>query len=423
MAAARGSGRTRRAPIFAKGARIGNYEIRELLGEGGMGQVFEAFDHDLWRMVAVKAAWPKSREGELRSEARALAAVRHPSLLVVHGFGRHDQTDYVVVERVLGHSLWQYLRDRRKRGGPMSTDEALDVLIPLTSALSAVHAAGLVHRDVKSPNVMIAHDGRIVLMDFGLVRSTSITPTDEDAGTPEYIAPEAISKEVEVRNAFRLDLYALGIIGHEVLTGRPPFRGRTTPDVLAQHLAAEVPGVDRDDVPLELQTILTELLAKDPDERPSSADAVVHRLQRIRARDAISSFDADLRVLIVEDEPATAKLMKFLVKRTLPRAQIEILDDGDKAVERLRIDPPHVVILDLSLPGTSGVELCMYARGSHLRCEIIVASASVRPQEVQLLHEIGVDQIITKGPQLEARLTPLLVAALQRHVARRFGRA
>src|SRR5271165_3254606 len=160
----------REAPVFEIGQVVADaYEIKAVLGAGGMGEVYDAHDRVLNRHVALKVVRPNIAPDYLLREGRALAAIHHPGVVTVHAMGEHRGVGILVLERVRGLSLDRVLEDRRLRGERMPVGEALDLLIAVADALSVVHRAGLTHRDVKPGNVMLAPGGRVVLMDFGLV--------------------------------------------------------------------------------------------------------------------------------------------------------------------------------------------------------------------------------------------------------------
>ncbi len=198
--------------IFATGELLdGIYEIMQLLGRGGMGEVFEAHDHLLNRRVAIKAAWPNPLTPPLRNEARALAAFQHPSLVSVHTLGEHRGIDYLVMERVYGVSLTQHASTRWHSGEQFTAAEVVQILLPASEGLSVVHRAGLVHRDVKPDNIMLTPVHRVVLMDFGLVLPEfDVNGQQRVAGSPPYMAPEALLNTAATGSGHLVDIFGLG---------------------------------------------------------------------------------------------------------------------------------------------------------------------------------------------------------------------
>ena len=171
-AAARRGARATRTPVRVPGDLVGGtYEILRVIGEGGMGQVFEAEDRTLHRRVAIKVGWPEGDARALRMEAQALSALRHPSMVTIHHLVHEGGIDFVVMERIYGVSLATHISRRRAAKQPFTIGEVVHVLAELADGLAVVHGAGLAHRDVKPANVMLAPKERVVLMDFGLSRA------------------------------------------------------------------------------------------------------------------------------------------------------------------------------------------------------------------------------------------------------------
>ena len=405
----------------------GAYEVRELLGEGGMGQVYEAQDLALQRRVAIKMSWPTTARGLVRREAIALAAIRHPSMVVVHGVGEHENLEYVVMERVYGVPLDDYLARRTR----LTPSEALAILIPLADALSAVHAGSIAHRDVKPANIMLAPRGRLVLMDFGIFLSESHVGDQEFvSGTPEYMAPEAILGRIEARAAPQVDLYAFGVLIYQMFAGEVPFQGDDRRAVLQAHIMTPPPPLTS--APPKIAALVSELLAKDPDMRPASMEVVLWRLRAIaehtppdppQQEEPSDDEDEDapppLHVLVVDDDEAILKLLAMIVKRALPTCTLATARGGEEALNRIRTQSPGLMLLDLHMPKMSGVELCMYLRGApHLaeRCTIVPVSAGAQEPDLQLLHQLGITQFVSKGSRLSERLTPILREAYEKHL-------
>jgi serine/threonine protein kinase len=282
-------------PLFSRGELVSEqYEIRDLLGRGSMGQVFDAHDVALNRRVALKAAFPHIDRGLTRKEAQGLAAVRHHGVTAVYGVGEHRGVPYFVMERLLGESLSSRIEARQIEGELFSVGEALDLLVPLAETLAAVHAAGIAHRDVKPANVMITVGERVVLTDFGIVaQERAVLPGMPVVGTFEYMAPETIRGAVEPGNAYLADAYAFGVLAYELVAGRRPFEAETVPEVLAMHLRDEPDALTllRDDVPPLFESIVGELLQKDPLDRPHAMASVARRLRdpAMRSRTAMRS--------------------------------------------------------------------------------------------------------------------------------------
>lgn len=256
----------------------GRYELAERLASGGMGDVWLGTDLVLKRRVAVKVMRPDADHEELfavrfRDEALHCAALLHTNIVTVFDYGEEDGLAYLVMELVDGQPLSQVLRER----GPLPHDEVRSIMGQAALALGVAHEARVVHRDVKPANIMVRPDGLVKLTDFGIARALDAsghTRQGELLGTPNYISPEQVMGETATGAS---DLYALGVVAHEMLTGRPPF-DRETPLATAMSQVQEPPPPLPADVPEHLALVIEDCLAKDPEARPPNARAVALRL-------------------------------------------------------------------------------------------------------------------------------------------------
>jgi CheY-like chemotaxis protein len=389
----------------------GSYEIRSVLGEGGMGRVYGAHDLTLSRRVAIKASWPLVDKTLLLKEAQAIASVRHPGMIDVYGAGTHCGVPYLVMEFLYGVDLESFLARRRSDTAPFDVREALDVLIPVADALAAVHRSGIAHRDVKPGNIMLTPNGRIVLMDFGLFRPENSAQAML-CGTPEYMSPESVKPDTDPRDAFYADIYALGITAYELLTGEVPFQGEDAVATLKLHVSLPVPALRdaRPDAPPRLASLVQEMLAKEPFERPPSMEAVLFRLRAVKEALETRAPQKTFAVLVVDDDPALGKLLGMYAQRALPEASVVLVEDAERALLSVRERAPDAMLLDLHMPRMNGIELCMMLRGAHLadQCTIIAVSAGAREADIDLLRQLGITRFVAKGSELGGRLTPLL---------------
>ncbi len=262
------------------GRVIGNrYTLTQPIASGGMGDVWEATDGVLGREVAVKVlrtgvrSTDESFTRRFRDEARHAAALTHPNVAAVYDYGEEaDGTAYLVMERVPGEPLTELIRE-----GRVGPDQARWILGQASLALAAAHATGLVHRDVKPGNIIVTPSGAAKLTDFGLARAgegNGHTLTGEVLGTPDYISPEQALGEPATPAS---DLYSLGIVAHEMLSGARPF-DMGTPVATALAHVNDVPPPLPDTVPEDLRAVVAACLSKDPAHRPGSALEVARSL-------------------------------------------------------------------------------------------------------------------------------------------------
>lgn len=265
------------------------YELRGLIGRGGMAEVHRALDRELGRTVAVKLL-PSEYRGDaeygwrLRDEARAAAVIDHPHVVAVHDVGASGGGEvFVVMELVEGRTLRDELRDR----GRLPPDEAASLLVPVCEALAAAHDRGVVHRDVNPGNVMRCTDGTVKLMDFGIARVADVegfTNTGVVVGTAAYLSPEQVRCEpLDGRS----DLYAVGCTLYELLTGQPPFRGPSSVEVASQRLR-ESPVPPRQlsrEISPDLDAVVLRALALEPAMRHHDARELADDLRRFVAQD------------------------------------------------------------------------------------------------------------------------------------------
>lgn len=273
---------------LSKGHRIGPYEIVRLLGEGGMGAVYEAIQAPIGRRVALKVLLPEfAHNGDVANrffnEARAVNVIEHPSLVQVSDFGRSsDGTAYLVMEFLRGESLESRLKRLLRDGRPMPASAALLIAVQMAAALAAAHSKGIVHRDLKPANVMLVLDPvapggeRAKILDFGIAKLTQHqgkgTNTNALLGTPRYMSPEQCRGAGEVDD--RTDVYALGVMLYEMLAGRTPFLGEGHGDFIGQHMFKEPPLLSEfaPTVPNYVGALVHRLLVKDRFNRPRMGD-------------------------------------------------------------------------------------------------------------------------------------------------------
>ncbi|MFI7008744.1 tetratricopeptide repeat protein [Streptomyces sp. NPDC050145] len=270
----------------------GRYRLLDLIGRGGMGEVWRARDESLGRYVAVKCLKPVGPQRDqdftrvlrerFRREARVAAGLQHRGITVVHDFGEDEGVLYLVMELLEGRDLSRLLKDNRQR--PLPVDDIVDIAGQVAAALAYTHAQGIVHRDLKPANIVRLADGTAKICDFGIARlghdigfTSRLTGTGIAMGTPHYMSPEQIGG---VHVDRRSDLYSLGCVLYELATGAPPFDLADAWAVLVGHrdTVPEPPRSLRPDLPRHLDRIIRDLLAKDPDDRPHDAAELAARI-------------------------------------------------------------------------------------------------------------------------------------------------
>jgi serine/threonine protein kinase len=254
------------------------YTLTRRIAAGGMGEVWAATDAVLGRTVAVKLLNPalSQQSGFLdrfRAEARHAAALHHPNITTVFDYGEDDGSAYLVMERVAGQPLSEIIAER----APLSAQATASILIQAATALEAAHQGGVIHRDVKPANILVTPDGTAKLTDFGisrLVNTVPLTQTGEVLGTAQYLSPEQAMGQSATASS---DIYALGVVGHEMLTGQRPFEADTMAATAFAHLNQPPPPLP-DTVPVGIRSVISAALAKDPADRPGTAAAMAAAL-------------------------------------------------------------------------------------------------------------------------------------------------
>jgi beta-lactam-binding protein with PASTA domain/predicted Ser/Thr protein kinase len=270
------------------GSVVGNrYEVRALLARGGMATVYEALDLRLDRVVALKVMHPHLAAdpgfvARFEREAKSAARLSHPHVVGVYDQGEANGLVYLAMEYIPGRTL----RDVISEYGPLTTEQALVLLEPVLEALAAAHAAGLVHRDIKPENVLISHDGRVKVADFGLARAVATSQTNATAGvligTVAYLSPEQVERgEADERS----DVYAAGICLFEMITGQVPHGGDSPLSIAYQHVNADVPPPSsvQPGIPAEADAITQTATRRDPRQRYRSTQDFLADIRRARA--------------------------------------------------------------------------------------------------------------------------------------------
>ncbi len=291
------------------GQTIGRYHVVEQLGEGGMAQVYKAYDNRLERYVAVKVILPSQSQDEtflkrFEREAKSLAQFSHPNIVRVLDYGDQNGMPYLIMEFVSGGTL------KQKLGSPMPFPEAARILAPIARALDAAHHRGIYHRDVKPANILLNESGQPLLSDFGIAKvletggdGSTLTGAGVGIGTPEYMSPEqGMGSAIDQRT----DVYSLGVVFYELVTGRKPYRADTPMAVVYKQITEPLPRPREfmPTLPDDVERIIFKAMAKKPEDRYQDMRAFADALEALAARQIAASSEAT-----VVSRPSEATLL------------------------------------------------------------------------------------------------------------------
>lgn len=415
--------------------RLGEFTIKKKLGEGGMGGVYLAYQESLDREVALKVLTERLCQNEkfisrFKREARSAASIIHPNVIQIYSIGEDHGIHYFAMEYVRGEDLMRHLAKGRR----FSVEEALHIVIQVAEAIACAAEAGIVHRDIKPANIMLDERGRVKVTDFGLAKTESsdlnVTEVGTIVGTANYMSPEqGQGKPLDTRS----DIYSLGVVFFELLTGRPPFIAEQPSAVLFKHIYEDRPRPSdfNPAVPPAVDRMVQRMMARDPADRPPNAEALLAELRgllqslgtvpspstterRLASPFYSPSSVADrhlgeegkeevptplpIKVLVADDVASVRKLYS----KVLGAMGWTILEaaDGVTALELWRRERPHILLLDLNMPKKNGVEVLEAARGEKLPGEVIVISAHKSREIVSRVAQYGVSHYLTKPVNL-----------------------
>jgi serine/threonine-protein kinase len=313
----------------------GRYQLQKLVAAGGMASIYVAMDLRLDRLVAVKVMHPHLANDEdfvnrFIKEAKATAALNHPNVVSIQDQGWNEGGSpavFIVMEYIDGNTLREYLFER----GTLSAEEVLQYIIPVVSALAAAHSQGIIHRDIKPENILISKDGRVKIADFGLARGDQLgsTQTVESSivlGSVSYLSPEQVQRGI---SDARSDIYSLGIVLYELLTGKKPFEGQTPIQIAYKHVNERVPSarLTKSDIPENIDEVILKATSPNPDNRYKDAGELLNILRTIQEgidpRRRQLSLDLDLPL-----PPARSQK-----KSKAPRGEVRI---GTQVIERVK---------------------------------------------------------------------------------------
>jgi response regulator RpfG family c-di-GMP phosphodiesterase/tRNA A-37 threonylcarbamoyl transferase component Bud32 len=425
----------------AVGLVLGNYRLLERLGAGGMGVVFRAEHMRMRRQVAIKVLTLSRVESgqtlrRFYGEMRAIAQLQHPNIVAAMDAGEvagidaeAPQIHYFVMEYVAGQNLEEHVLAH----GPLPPAQACDLIHQVACALAEAHKHHLVHRDIKPSNILLMPEGQAKLLDFGVARRfyQRLTEPGTVLGSIDYMAPEQARDSTNVD--IRADIYALGGTLFWCLTGRSPFitQGNMIEE-LVRRLIEPPPSVQAvsPHLPAALDAVVVRMMANDPDDRYPTPQAVMSALlpflqPEVRERliqaprgggqrslpNEAGNLDRLNHALLVDDEPEVRRLCRFALEAE--GLKCDEASNGPQALAAVHDKPYDLVLLDIAMPGISGVEVCRKLRQHppSLHLKIIMVSAHASADEMALMLSSGADDYLTKPfslVQLSARVQAAL---------------
>ena len=317
------------------GKQIGKYRVEEKIGRGAMAEVFRAYHPNLDKHVAIKILHSFLAEktdilNRFQREARHVAALNHNNIVQIHDFDVAGSMYYMVMEFIDGPTLKAKIKTYRSKGQLMAIPEAVDIIQQVGLALQYAHSHGVVHRDIKLANVMIEDGGRVILTDFGLAKILSgpqFTTTGALVGTPAYMSPEqGLGKQGDARS----DIYSLGAMMYQLITGRFPFTAETPLAIVFKHINAPLPWprTINPDIPENLEKIIVKGMAKNPEERYQDVGQFLSDLDGLDDSSQVGSADGDAGP-VLPFHPAFVKDMAVAL-HVVETGQILALEDGQE---------------------------------------------------------------------------------------------
>ena len=379
------------------GQNFGRYQILELLGEGGMATVYKAYDTRLEREVAIKvirrdAFSPDDMDMMLKRferEAKSLGRLSHPNIVGVIDYGEHEGSPYLVMVYLSGGTL------KERLGKPMPWQEAIQLLLPIAHALDYVHDRNIINRDVKPSNILMTEKGQPMLTDFGLVKifgehekdATSLTSSGTGLGTPDYMAPEQWTGEPTTQS----DLYSLGVVLYEMITGYRPYTADTPAGVLLKQATESLPLPKQyiPDLPKDVESVLLKVLAKEPRDRYANMHDFIDELQNLLAGREVAASTYKTKQL---REQMTGK-----VERSRPDAS----SSSPQPVSQKKAFPTLII-------AAISVFLVFFALGGYwfITSNPALFSAAPTPTQQALLSPTAIPPTQTIEPTVAATLAP-----------------
>ncbi len=383
------------AHLFPGHVLADRYQIVKLLGSGGMADVYHAWDKELEESLAVKVLHHSigSRSNmveRFKTEIRLARRVVHPNVCRIYDFGASKDLKFVTMELLPGATLDTHMASHPE----LDLGSRLTIFREILSGLEAAHQLGIIHRDLKPQNVMVAPDGSPVITDFGIAREldsgNNTTASGEVLGTPAYMAPERmLGGKVDLRS----DIYSLGVILFELVTGERPFSGITVFDMARNQLSIDPPPPTSlaPHLPPWLEQVILKLLAKQPEDRFQSVASVMAELPQT----------GRIKTVLLVDDDST---MLSIVGVHLNQAGISVLtaDNGGAGIEMLQDKEPDLLCLDFTMPQMDGFQVATYLRHLGSKVPIFMLTGMQDPQYEKQAARLGIEQFFTKPLDIEA---------------------
>jgi CheY-like chemotaxis protein/predicted Ser/Thr protein kinase len=396
------------------------YRVEQKLGEGGMGAVYRVRDLELEEALAIKVLAPATGDADNRlarfkQETRLARRVLHPNVCHIYDFGSWGDLHFVTMELLPGRTLHRWMEE----SAGASLEDKLELFRGILAGIGAAHELGIVHRDIKPQNVMISDDGRPVVMDFGIAReleSTGLTAAGEVLGTPEYMAPERLLAE---ECDHRCDVYSLGVLLYELLTGVLPFDGETVFEIARNQICQEPPSAAAADprIPLHLDRLILAALAKQPEERIQSIAEMLARLDGDGDLPALPGIGGEKaaaeaersapRVVFIGEKPG------FLhdVESYLAHGGVEVLTarTGAEGIDRVLQGGADLVCLDFRLPEMDGFQAaaCLRRFETDRKIPIFMVATSDDGRYEKQAVRAGIERFFTQPVDVGSFLTAL----------------
>lgn len=379
------------------GRKLGGYDVTELLGQGGMATVYKGYQASVDRAVAIKVLPPHPGLDSqfitrFEIEAKTIARLQHPHILPLYDYGQEDNILYLVMAYIGGGSLDGIVAD-----GPMPVKQVQHILRQVAAALDYAHRQGVIHRDIKPGNILLDNDGNALLADFGIVKMTdsgvNITGTGV-LGTPAYMSPEQ-AQGLQLDN--RSDIYALGCVVYEMLTGRQPYAGDTPMQVLLKHIGDPVPDISRDmpNLPPTVTMVMQKALAKHPDDRFQTAIAFAEAFTR--------AATADASVMMAYRQPTSAQPGEPVPTMMLPT---------EKLPGAQHIQPDQQPTIIMQNPGGLNNPLVLLGAFGLIALVIVVVAIVLNNNNASPAGEIGGNPTaIINTPDSNAAAAPTIIPA------------